>query len=273
MRGSMGGYRGGQSYRGGMDHNRGGMMNKFHQQNRLGSGQQYRKSDITLFEEGLDLDQRKRMVKLTLDNKVTRKDIEELLQMDGVSDLHMNGHLLAEYKDEDEDRMLQAFQEAEQLTQNGIPCYADLTGKRSKNHGKEGVRDLRRVDVRNLPEKTTIDMVKEAFPSALVVWKNQKFNVIELLFANEEEACEAILSGQQKELNGVLPYVMFHRENQADLTKRPREDDTTQQPAAKKVKKDVEAEEDNENGEEAAHNEDEENGGEEDDCGEDDRDE
>ncbi|XP_018021530.1 keratin, type I cytoskeletal 9 isoform X2 [Hyalella azteca] len=266
MRGSMGGGYRGQPYRGGMDHSRGGMMNKFHPQNRQGSGAPYRKSEITLFEEALDLDQRKRMVKLTLDNKLTRKDFEELMQMEGVIDLHMNGHMVADYPEEDEDRMLQVFQEAEEITQNGIPCYADLTGRRSKNHGKEGVRDLRRVDVRNLPEKTTIDMVKEAFPSALVVWKNQKFNFIELLFANEEEACEAILSGQQKEINGVLPYVMFHRENQADLTKRPREDDTTQQPAAKKVK-DVEAGE-NENGEDDqvhhdAEEEEEENGGDE----------
>ena len=63
-------------------------------------------------------------------------------------------------------------------------------------------------------------------------------NFIELLFSNEEEACEAILSGQQKEINGVLPYVMFHRENQADLTKRPREEehDDTSQPPSKKVK-------------------------------------
>ena len=61
---------------------------------------------------------------------------------------------------------------------------------------------------------------------------------MEMVFSNEEEACEAILSGQQKEINGVLPYVMFHRENQADLTKRAREDaaDTDGQPPAKRVK-------------------------------------
>ena len=57
-----------------------------------------------------------------------------------------------------------------------------------------------------------------------------------MLFANEEEACEAVLSGQQKELDGVLPYVMFHRENQADLTKRPKEEEPVPEPPAKKAK-------------------------------------
>lgn len=261
--GMTGNYRGGQNYRGGMDQSRGGQMNK----GRSNTSAPFRKSDATLFEESLDLDKRRRMVKITLDNKISRADIEELTQTEGVTDLHISGHMIAEYKDEDEEVMLRTFQDVEQVTQNSIPCYADLTGKRSKNFGKEGVRDLKRVDVRNLPEKTSVDTVKEAFPGALAVWKNHKFNFIEMLFANEEEACEAILGGQQKEINGVLPYVMFHRENQADLTKRPREDDTTPQPAAKKVKKDVDVSAEKENGEggaeEASAEADEENGGDE----------
>merc|ERR1719423_246703 len=78
---------------------------------------------------------------------------------------------------------------------------------------------------------------------SLMLWLfgNYKFNYMELLFGNEEEACEAILSGQQKEINGELPYVMFHRENQAELTKRPaaEEADTSEQPPAKKQKVDT----------------------------------
>lgn len=180
-----------------------------------------RKSDSQLFEEGLDLGSRKRMVKVVLDNKITKADFAEFLGMDGVSDLHMSGHMLAEYETEKEDFMLEVFPEVERLTQNGVPCYADLTGRRSKNYGKETIRDLRRVDIRNLPEKTSVELVKEAFPNADAVWKNNKYNCVEMLFENEEEACEAILSGQQKEINGVLPFVMFHRENQANLEKKP----------------------------------------------------
>lgn len=82
--------------------------------------------------------------------------------------------MIADYEDADEAAMLSTFQEVEQVTQNGVPCYVDLTGKRSKNFGKESVRDLKRVDVRNLPEKTTVDMVKEAFPNATAVWKSYK---------------------------------------------------------------------------------------------------
>jgi len=181
------------------------------------------------------------MVKIMVDNRLNKADFEELMQEEGVTDLHLSGHMVAEYEQDKEDLMLDLFPEIERLTQNGIPCFADLSGRRSKMYGKESVRDLRRVDVRNLPDKTTVDMVKEAFPHALAVWKNYKFNYMELLFGNEEEACEAILSGQQKEINGELPYVMFHRENQAELTKRPaaEEADTSEQPPAKKQKVDT----------------------------------
>lgn len=202
---------------------------------------QNRKTDAQIFEESLDLNNRRRMVKITLDNKITKEDYTQLMAEEGVVDLHMSGHMLAEYESEKEDVMLEVFPEIERLTQNGIPCYADLTGRRSKNYGKESIRDLRRVDIRNLPEKTSVDVVKEAFPNATAVWKNNRYNCVELLFDNEEEACEAILSGQQKEINSTLPYVMFHRENQADLERTPVVDEssTSEEPSAKKAKVEV----------------------------------
>jgi len=239
-RGGMNNFgRGGGGFtRGGFDHSRIGPGGH---RGRGGMSGQNRKTDAALFEENMELNRRKCMVKLTLDNKFQKADFEELLKTEGVTDVHLSGHMLAEFEEDKEDSMVDIFPEVERLTQNGVPCYADLTGRRSKLYGKESVRDLRRVDVRNLAEKTTVEMVKEAFPNASAVWKNHKQNHMELLFKDEEEACEAILSGQQKEINGELPYVMFHRENQATLTKRTEDESTGASPPSKKIKVDEEA--------------------------------
>jgi len=196
-----------------------------------------------MFEESLDLNNRRKMVRIQVENKIAKEDYTSLLAEEGVVDIHMCGHMLAEFEHEKEELMLETFPEIERLTQNGIPCYADLTGRRSKNYGKESIRDLRRVDIRNLPDKTSVDMVKEVFPNATAVWKNNRYNCIELLFENEEEACEAILSGQQKEINHTLPFVMFHRENSANLERTPvpppQPEASEEEPTAKKQKLDV----------------------------------
>lgn len=236
-RGGMGGFPrggGGGFTRGGFDQSRIGPAGH---KGRGGMNPQNRKTDAALFEENMELSRRKCMVKVIVDNKFEKADFEELIKTEGVVDVHLTGHLMAEFEEDKEDIMVDIFPEIEQIRQNGVPCFADLTGRRSKLYGKESVRDLRRVDVRNLPEKTTIEMVKEAFPSATAVWRNHKQNHIELLFKDEEEACEAILSGQQKEINGTLPYVMFHRENQAMLTKR-QDDEPSSSPPSKKIKVD-----------------------------------
>merc|ERR1719195_662262 len=119
------------------------------------------------------------------DNKISKEDFAELLDNEGVDDVHMSGHMLAEYSEEDEELMCEVFPDIEQLLQNGTPCYADLTGRRSKNYGKESIRDLRRVDIRNLPDKTEVDHVKDAFPNAAAVWRNNRHNCFEMLFENE----------------------------------------------------------------------------------------
>lgn len=239
-RGGMGGYgRGGGGFtRGGFDQSRIGPGGH---KGRGGMNNQNRKTDAVIYEENLDLNKRRCIVKLTTDNKIQRADFDELLKTEGVTDVILCGHMLAEFEEDKEDLMVDIFPSIERLRQNGIPCFADLTGRRSKIYGKESVRDLRRVDVRNLPEKTTVDMVKEAFPNAKSVWRNLKQGHIEMLFKDEEEACEAILSGQQKEINGQLPYVLFHRENQAVLTKRTEDESSSSSPPSKKIKVDEES--------------------------------
>jgi len=184
------------------------------------------------------------MVKVVIDQKISKAEYTELLSMPGVIDMHVSGNMMAEYEQENEQEMFEAFEDVERLTQNALPCFVDLSGKRSKSNGKESVRDLRRVDIRNLPEKTSVDTVKEAFNNATAVWRNQKQNCFELMFESEEEACEAILSGQQKPIAGTLPWVMFHREQAANLepTPPPPAPEPTPEPVAKKLKLDAAAE-------------------------------